>query len=244
MRGSHALEPLHRPLPSSGRLMRILSSIIAPSTAIMAFCDPKMTGCSSIRSQPRGEVGPRSTSQSSRWAHTLLEGVLRLSGLYWRGRRNAAKLLLRRNEIVSHRIPKAFDGFRILHLSDLHTEMSQQAMARLLDLPEPGIRALHPHRRLSGEGFWTQNFICVVGEKGKVFAHDFLAIGEKSNAATGSAATMRHSPHSLNDQNAGEHPNIGIMWADLVGGQRRRKEFSASDVFSSSVIKSPIPSLL
>ena len=50
------------------------------------------------------------------------------------GRRNAAKLLLRRNEIVSRRIPKAFDGFRILHLSDLHTDMSQQAMARLLDL--------------------------------------------------------------------------------------------------------------
>src|ERR1019366_9491029 len=35
---------------------------------------------------------------------------------------------------VSHRVPKAFDGFRILHLSDLHTDMSQQAMTRLLDL--------------------------------------------------------------------------------------------------------------
>ena len=65
---------------------------------------------------------------------TLIEGVLRLSGLYWRGRRNAAKLRLRRNEIVSHRVPKAFDGFQILHLSDLHTDMSQQAMTRLLDL--------------------------------------------------------------------------------------------------------------
>jgi len=65
---------------------------------------------------------------------TLIEGVLRLSGLYWRGRRNAAKLRLRQNEIVSHRVPKAFDGFRILHLSDLHTDMSQQAMTRLLDL--------------------------------------------------------------------------------------------------------------
>jgi hypothetical protein len=41
---------LHLPLPSSGRLMRILSSIVAPSTAFMAFCDPKMTNCSSIRS--------------------------------------------------------------------------------------------------------------------------------------------------------------------------------------------------
>jgi len=31
--------------------MRILRSIVAPSTAFMTFCDPKMTGCSSIRSE-------------------------------------------------------------------------------------------------------------------------------------------------------------------------------------------------
>ena len=68
------------------------------------------------------------------FSHTLIEGVLRLSGLYWQGRRNAAKLQLRQNEIVSHRVPKNFDGFRILHLSDLHADMSQQAMARIVDL--------------------------------------------------------------------------------------------------------------
>jgi hypothetical protein len=67
-------------------------------------------------------------------SHVLIEGVLRLSGLYWQGRRNAAKLRLRQNEIVSQRVPNALDGFRILHLSDLHTDMSQRAMARLLDL--------------------------------------------------------------------------------------------------------------
>jgi hypothetical protein len=31
--------------------MLILRSIVAPSTAFMTFCDPKMTGCSSIRSE-------------------------------------------------------------------------------------------------------------------------------------------------------------------------------------------------
>src|SRR5450759_3177295 len=51
LRVSHALEPLHLPLPSSGRLMRILRSIVAPSTAFMAFSDSKITGCSSIRSE-------------------------------------------------------------------------------------------------------------------------------------------------------------------------------------------------
>src|SRR5450759_148584 len=51
LRVSHALEPLHLPLPSSGWLMRILRSIVAPSTAFMAFCDSKITGCSSVRSE-------------------------------------------------------------------------------------------------------------------------------------------------------------------------------------------------
>src|ERR1700730_12186624 len=48
---AHALEPLHRPLPSPGWLMRILRSIVAPSATLVAFCDSKMTGCGGIRSQ-------------------------------------------------------------------------------------------------------------------------------------------------------------------------------------------------
>src|ERR1700730_16000944 len=51
LRGSHALEPLHLPLPSSGWLMRILRSIVAPSATLVAFCDSQMTGCGGIRSQ-------------------------------------------------------------------------------------------------------------------------------------------------------------------------------------------------
>src|ERR1700730_2946095 len=39
LRGSHALEPLHLPLPSSDWPMRILRSIVAPSATLVAFCD-------------------------------------------------------------------------------------------------------------------------------------------------------------------------------------------------------------
>jgi predicted MPP superfamily phosphohydrolase len=35
------------------------------------------------------------------------------------------------HDVISSRIPKAFDGFTILHLSDLHVEMSEAAMMRL-----------------------------------------------------------------------------------------------------------------
>ena len=85
---------------------------------------------------------------------TLIEGVLRLSGL--QGRRNAAKLRLRQNEIVSHRVPKAFDGFRILHLSDLHTDMNQQAIDRLLDLlPSLEYELCVLTGDYRGKKFWT-----------------------------------------------------------------------------------------
>src|ERR1017187_2237743 len=51
LRGPHALETLHLVFSSSGRLMRILRSIVAPSTAFMAFSESKLTGCSPIRSE-------------------------------------------------------------------------------------------------------------------------------------------------------------------------------------------------
>jgi predicted MPP superfamily phosphohydrolase len=59
-----------------------------------------------------------------------IESLLRLSGAYWRGRANAAKVELRENKIASARIPAAFDGFSILHLSDLHADMSAEAIRR------------------------------------------------------------------------------------------------------------------
>jgi hypothetical protein len=68
------------------------------------------------------------------YSHRFVSGVLKLAGLYWLGRRNAAKLRLRENHLVSPRLPKAFDGLTVLHLSDLHTDMSQRAMNRLIEM--------------------------------------------------------------------------------------------------------------
>ncbi len=62
-------------------------------------------------------------------SHAIIEMVLRLSGTYWRGRRNAAKVRLRNNEVFSERLPPQFDGFTILHISDLHADMSADAMS-------------------------------------------------------------------------------------------------------------------
>lgn len=65
---------------------------------------------------------------------TLIRGGLKAAGLYGRGLRNAAKVELRRNPIHAPHLPKAFDGFTILQLSDLHVEMSEAAMARVVEL--------------------------------------------------------------------------------------------------------------
>ena len=67
-------------------------------------------------------------------SHALIRAVLMASGLYWRGVRNTAKVVVRRNEIRAPHLPEAFDGFTILQLSDLHADMSEGAMARTAEL--------------------------------------------------------------------------------------------------------------
>jgi uncharacterized protein len=66
--------------------------------------------------------------------HSLIRAGLKLSGLYWRGRRNAAKVQVRHNVVRSPDLPPAFDGFTVLHVSDMHVDMNAGAMQRLVEL--------------------------------------------------------------------------------------------------------------
>ena len=59
----------------------------------------------------------------------LIEGILRMTGTYWYGLANAGKVRLIHNTIQMLHLPAAFNGFAILHMSDLHTDMSEVAMA-------------------------------------------------------------------------------------------------------------------
>jgi predicted MPP superfamily phosphohydrolase len=56
-------------------------------------------------------------------SHSLIRFCLRLSGLYQRGMRNARNIQVKHNPIYLPRLPKPFEGFTILHLSDLHADM-------------------------------------------------------------------------------------------------------------------------
>lgn len=67
-------------------------------------------------------------------SHAVVQTCLKLSGLYGRGRRNAARPIVRETSISSKKLAREFDGFTILHLSDLHVEMNADAMAHVRTL--------------------------------------------------------------------------------------------------------------
>lgn len=64
----------------------------------------------------------------------VVETALKLVGLHGRARRNADRVEVRRNLVTSTRLPAAFEGFTILHISDLHADISQGAMRHLADI--------------------------------------------------------------------------------------------------------------
>jgi predicted MPP superfamily phosphohydrolase len=56
--------------------------------------------------------------------HGLIRGCLRLSGLYGHGRRNTTRLETNQHDVRIEGLAEAFEGYRILHISDLHLDMS------------------------------------------------------------------------------------------------------------------------
>ena len=68
------------------------------------------------------------------WSHFLIQFCLVVTGLYSRGRRNAANITVKTNHVRSRKIPPSFDGFAILHVSDLHVDLSAKAMDRLYEI--------------------------------------------------------------------------------------------------------------
>ena len=66
--------------------------------------------------------------------HSVIRNALKLTGLYWRGRGNAARVLVKHNNVRFEALPPAFDDFTILHISDMHVDMNAIAMRRIIEL--------------------------------------------------------------------------------------------------------------
>ena len=66
--------------------------------------------------------------------HSVIRTLFKLTGLYWRGQANAARVQVRHNNICFRKLPLAFDGFTLLHMSDFHADMNDGAMRRLEEI--------------------------------------------------------------------------------------------------------------
>ena len=64
-------------------------------------------------------------------SHAMLRKILKLSGVYWRGRNNTINFRVTHNTIELPHLPAAFDGYTLLHLSDLHADMYPPAIEAL-----------------------------------------------------------------------------------------------------------------
>ncbi len=65
--------------------------------------------------------------------HGCIRGGLRIAGLLARARRNALAIEVRRNDVLLPRLPKTFDGFTLLHLSDLHLDINAEFLDALIE---------------------------------------------------------------------------------------------------------------
>ena len=65
--------------------------------------------------------------------HSVIRNSLRLVGLYGRGRRNAAGIRICHNDITLAGLPRAFEDYTILHISDPHVDMDRHTIAALGD---------------------------------------------------------------------------------------------------------------
>ena len=64
------------------------------------------------------------------WIFKLL---LRLTGQWARGRRNLCAVTARENVLAAPGLPAAFDGYRLLQLSDLHVDVDERLVPACLD---------------------------------------------------------------------------------------------------------------
>lgn len=66
--------------------------------------------------------------------HAVIRAAFKLTGLYWRGAKNAERVQVRHTDLQFKSLPQEFDTFTILHISDLHVDMNPGAMRRLMEI--------------------------------------------------------------------------------------------------------------
>lgn len=83
-----------------------------------------------VRRCREGRTGGTDTTYRDKPRVALMRDILRFLGLYERGVRNANNLRLRSYTLNIESLPPAFDGFRVLQLSDFHFGYDLEIAAR------------------------------------------------------------------------------------------------------------------
>jgi len=65
--------------------------------------------------------------------HSVVRNSLRAVGLLGRARRNALDIRVVRHEVPLARLPQSFNGFTVLHLSDLHLDINDRAAHAIIE---------------------------------------------------------------------------------------------------------------
>ncbi|MFA7257192.1 MAG: metallophosphoesterase [Kiritimatiellales bacterium] len=72
-----------------------------------------------------------------RTLHRIIHTLLKVTGLYGRGHHNALAVRVNFHELPCSDLPEAFDGFRLLHISDTHIDGNPELIDILIRLIEP-----------------------------------------------------------------------------------------------------------
>jgi predicted MPP superfamily phosphohydrolase len=75
--------------------------------------------------------------ENSPLSASLIRMALKVTGLLDRGRRNAMDIEVRENSVTLPRLPASFDGFTLLHISDLHLDSRPDFPLRLAEVVAP-----------------------------------------------------------------------------------------------------------
>ena len=66
--------------------------------------------------------------------HAMLRFALKLSGFYGRGHMNTSLIRVQHNDVHLSNLPVVFEGYTLLHISDMHSDLNPNPIQRLIEL--------------------------------------------------------------------------------------------------------------
>lgn len=90
----------------------------------------------SLQAEHAGEVFGHGLTrfhiENAGWLMSAVQLALKMTGLYGWGRRNCLKIRVVERDLFAPGLPQGFDGYRILHLSDLHLDVDPALTGAIL----------------------------------------------------------------------------------------------------------------